>query len=97
MAVRSLSPEEGFTGLLWAPSSGSMLGWSDWTGVRSGKVVDAETSLQKQMCGGGVFGAVGWTLLSHHGRGLSFLLFYRDIFSYSILGLAQWVKDQTLP
>ena len=32
---------------------------------------------------GGVFGAIGWTLRSHCGRwGLSFLPFYRDIFSY---------------
>ena len=53
------------------------------TRVTSGKVVDAETSLQEQMCGGGVVGAVGWTLLSHHGRGLSFLHFYWDIFSYN--------------
>ena len=50
--------------------------------MRTGKVIDAETSLQKQMWGGGVVGAVGWILLSHHGRGLSFLHFYRDIFSY---------------
>ena len=53
--------------------------------MRTGKVIDAETSLQKQMCGGGVVGAVGWTLLSHHGRGLSFLPFYRDIFSYKVI------------
>ena len=33
--------------------------------MRSGKVVDAEASLQMQMHGGGVVGAVGWTLLSH--------------------------------
>ena len=31
-----------------------MLGWWDWTRVRSGKVVDAEASVQKQMCRGGV-------------------------------------------
>ena len=49
---------------------------ASWTGVTSGKVVDAETNLQKQMCGGGVVGAVGWTLLSHQGRGLSFLPFF---------------------
>ena len=30
-----------------------------WTGVTSGKVVDAETNLQKQMHGGGLVGAVG--------------------------------------
>jgi len=53
------------------------------TRVRSGKVVDAEASLQMQMHGGGVVGAVGWTLLSHHGWGVSFLPFYQDIFSYS--------------
>ena len=43
------------------------------TGVRSGKVVDAETSFRKQMCGGGLVGAVGWTLLRHHGRGPFYL------------------------
>ena len=32
---------------------------TSWTGVTSGKVVDAETNLQKQMRGGGVVGAVG--------------------------------------
>ena len=32
--------------------------------------------------GEGWLGAVGWTSLSHHGWGLSFLPFYRDIFSY---------------
>ena len=32
---------------------------ASWTGVTSGKVVDAETNLQKQMCGGGVVGTVG--------------------------------------
>ena len=32
---------------------------ASWTGVMSSKVVDAETSLQKQICGGGVVGAVG--------------------------------------
>ena len=38
----------------------------------------------RSRCGGeGWLGAVGWTLLSHHGQGLSFLPFYRDIFSYS--------------
>ena len=54
------------------------------TRVRSSKGVDAETSLQKQMHEGGVVGAIGWTLLSHHGWGLSFLPFYRDISSYNI-------------
>ena len=53
--------------------------------MRSGKAVDAEASLQKQMCGEGVVGAVGWTLLSHHGWGLSFLPFYQDIFSYEMI------------
>ena len=57
-----------------------MLGYLDQ--VTSGKVVDAEPNLQKQVCGGGVVGAVGWTLLSPHGPGLSFLHFYWDIFSY---------------
>ena len=33
--------------------------------------------------GEGWLGAVGWTLLSHHVQGLSFLPFYRDIFSYN--------------
>ena len=47
------------------------------------KVEDAETNLQKQMCGGGVVGAVGWPLLSQHGQGLSFLPFYWNIFSYN--------------
>ena len=32
---------------------------ASWTGVTSGKVVDAETNLQKQMHGGGLVGAVG--------------------------------------
>ena len=55
----SLSPEkgwfsQGFYGLrLPGPSL------AGWTGVTSGKVVDAETSLQKQMHGGGLVGAVG--------------------------------------
>ena len=35
----------------------------------------------RSRCGGGGEGAVGWVLLSHHGRGLSFLPFHRDIFS----------------
>ena len=48
--------------------------------MRSGKVVDAEASLQKQMGGGGVPRAVGWTLLSHHGQGLSLLPVYQVIF-----------------
>ena len=70
---------QGFYGLpLPGPCSASQ------TRVMSGKVVDAETSLREQMCGGGVVGAVGWTLLSHHGRGLSFLHFYRDIFFYTL-------------
>ena len=34
--------------------------------------------------GEGCLGAVGWTLLSHHGQSLSFLPFYRDIFSYPL-------------
>ena len=51
--------------------------------MRTGKVIDAEKSLQKQMCGGGVVRAVGWTLLGHHGRGLSFLHFYWEVFSYT--------------
>ena len=53
------------------------------TGGRSGKVVDAEASLQEQMRGEGWLGAVGWTLLRVHGRGLSFLPFYWDSFSYT--------------
>ena len=45
---------QGFYGLrLPGPSLAS------WTGVTSGKVVDAETNLQKQMHGGGLVGAVG--------------------------------------
>ena len=61
---------QGFYGLcLPGPSLAS------WTGVTSGKVVDAETNLQKQMHGRGLVGAVGQTLLSHHGWGLSFLHF----------------------
>ena len=45
---------QGFYGLrLPGPSLAS------WTRVTSGKVVDAETNLQKQMRGGGVVGAVG--------------------------------------
>ena len=77
----NLSPKEGFHKAFYGlPLLGPCL--AGRTGVRSGKEVDAETSLQKQMCGGGVGGAVGWTLLGHHGWGLSFLPFYRDIFSY---------------
>ena len=60
---------QGFYGLLLPGPS-----LAGWTGVTSGKVVDAEASLQKQMCQGGVVGAVGWALLSHHGRGLSTFL-----------------------
>ena len=80
---RSPEPEprrgvsQGFYGL---PLAGPCL--AGGTGVRSGKVVDAETSLQKQVCGGGVVGAVGWTWLSPHGRGLSVLPFHGAIFSY---------------
>ena len=45
---------QGFYGLcLPGPSLAS------WTGLTSGKVVDAETNLQKQMHGGGLVGAVG--------------------------------------
>ena len=45
---------QGFYGLhLLGPSLAS------WTGVTSGKVVDVETNLQKQMHGGGLVGAVG--------------------------------------
>ena len=58
---------QGFYGL---PLLGPCL--AGQTRVRSGKVVDTETSLQKQMCGGRVVGAVGWTLLSHHDQGLSY-------------------------
>ena len=54
-----------------------------WTGVRTGMVVIAEATLLKQMRGEGWLGAVGWTLLCHHGRGLSFLPFYWDIFFYN--------------
>ena len=76
----SLSPKEGFHKAFM----GQFFWVHAWrTGVRSGKAVDAEASLQKQMCGEGVVGAVGWTLLSHHGWGLSFLPFYQDIFSYN--------------
>ena len=51
IALRSLSPEEvfhkAFLGqLFWGPCLA--------TGVRSGKVVDVEASLEKQMRGGGV-------------------------------------------
>ena len=54
IALQSLSPEEGFYGpRLPGPSL------AGWTGVTSGKVVDAETNLQKQMHGGGLVGAVG--------------------------------------
>lgn len=58
IALQSLSPEEGFhkafMGYVFqVPSLAS------WTGVTSGKVVDAETNLQKQMHGGGLVGAVG--------------------------------------
>lgn len=51
---------------------------------RTGKVVDAEAGVQKRMRGGGWLGAAGWTLLWHHGRGVStflsghFLLHYKD-------------------
>ena len=45
-----------------------------------GRVVIAEATLQKQMCWGGVVGGTWLDLLSHHGWGLSFLPFYRDIF-----------------
>ena len=45
---------QGFYGLhLLGPSLAS------WTGVTSGKVVDVETNLQKQMHEGGLVGAVG--------------------------------------
>ena len=62
---------QGFYGL---PLPGPCL--AGWTRATSGKAVDAETSLQKQMCGGGVVGTVGSTFLSHHGRALlsTFLL-----------------------
>ena len=70
---------QGFYGL---PLPGPCL--AGRTGVRSGEGVGAETSSQKQMCGGGWLGAVGWTLLSHRGRDLSFLPSYWDSFSYSL-------------
>ena len=38
---------------------------------------------RSKMCGWGVVRAVGWTWLRHDGRGLSFLPFYQDIFSYN--------------
>ena len=71
---------QGFYGL---PLPGPCL--ASWTGGTSGKVVDVETNLEKQMCVCVAGGAVGWTLLSHHGGGLSFLHFYWDVFSYTIL------------
>ena len=81
----SLSPKEGFSqGFYGLPLAGSELV------VRSGKVGNEETSLQKQMCGGGVVWAVGWTLLSHHGQGLSFLHFYWDSFSYITTIAKMW-------
>ena len=49
----------------------------NWQGNKMRKQV------YRSRCGGGVVGAVGWTLFSHHGRGLSFLPFYRDFFSYN--------------
>ena len=52
----SLNPEEGFHKAFM----GYLFRVHAWqTRVTSGKVVDVETSLQKQMCGGGVVGAVG--------------------------------------
>ena len=68
----SWARKKSFARLLWATSSGSMLGWSDQSEVRQGR----------RCMGEGWLRAVGWTLLSHHGQGLSFLPFYRDIFSY---------------
>ena len=43
--------------------------------MRRGRVVIAEANLQKQIVGEGWLGAVSWTLLSHHGQGISFLHF----------------------
>ena len=56
--LQSLSPEEGFhkafMGYVFRVHA-----WLVGLGVTAGKVVDAETNLQEQMCGGGVVGAVG--------------------------------------
>ena len=73
IALWSLSPKEGV--------HKAFMGWFFWvrawrTRVRTGKVIDEGTSLQKQMYGRGMVGAVGWTLFSHHGQGLSFLPFF---------------------
>ena len=57
-----------------------------WTGVRSGKGVDAETNLQKQIWGGEVAGAVGWTLLCHHGWGLATFLSGQFFLPYTVGG-----------
>ena len=82
IALQSLSPEEGFHKAFM----GYVFQVQAWTGVTSGKVVDAETNLQKQMCGGEVVGAAGWTLHSHHGWGLSFLHFI-GTFSPTVYGI----------
>ena len=53
--------------------------------------------------GEGWLRAVGWTLLSHHRQGLSFLPFYRDIFSYrkqvaaSLMKVTTSHEEQTSP
>ena len=45
--------------------------------------------LYRSRCVGEVVGAVGWTLLSHHGWGFSFLPFHQDIFSYNVTSCKQ--------
>ena len=58
--LQSLSPAEGFHEAFMGyvfHLPGPCL--ASWTGVMSGKVAGVETNLQKQMCGGGVAGAVG--------------------------------------
>ena len=72
---RSLSrvwaPRKGFTRLLWASSSRSMLGGTDQSGHRQdcwcrSKFIEADMWAEW-------LGSVGWTLLSHHGRAFSLL------------------------
>ena len=66
--------------------SQGFMGWlfggpclADQSEVRQGS--RCRSQFPEADCGGGVVGAGGWTLLGHHGQGLSFLPSYRDIFS----------------